>query len=349
MLKQFQMEKAELIYPANYDLVQKLKRCVIGSKTRGSSKSSAAKSVVIKFELDNTVRSRYDMRSQTIQCGNGGSSNDHGQGGFYQRVSTERFIASRMQNKPHFVKFYADLSSQFQLIDSMGNPTGLINTYVYERIENSDNLFKWTKSKRMKKASNSYLEANLKLYFKQIHSALSYLLEQRLVYTDFKPENVMISGNKSFLIDLESVVSLSSRFICLYTPMFAPPLYASDGSLISRNGLAGEVGRYFFSSQSAEMAHDRILSWTYCFSIYILICWDQEDLKPGFNQKFAYWSNENSFMNAFGCKYKRITANLAHLLNTCLVKVHNRHLFQNLAHHSWFISNNSSFVKNLIN
>ena len=322
LVREFAMDSAELIYPASMEAVKKIRRCVLGTRLKKNSRP-----VVIKLEYDRDVRARYNAQSNSITCGSKANA-----AADKSAMSVERFIANKMHSQPHFIKFYPEYSHRVRS-ERVNEP---INVYVYDRINKSEDLTKWTKRKRAERVSNKNLEKSLKHYFKQIHSALLALYKQEYVYTDFKPENAMISSNTAYLIDLESVVSKHSRFICLYTAFYAPPTFDQTGRMVSRNGVAGDSARSFFGLTDPGLAHDRVLSWTFCFSIYVLMCSDESQLAE-LNAKFQHWQPQvNGFVDNFGCKQGQISAGLTNLLNSCLLKIHEKHLFVSLRSHPWF-------------
>ncbi len=66
-------------------------------------------------------------------------------------------------------------------------------------------------------------ETNLKVFFAKIYLALMNLKDKGYVYTDLKPQNIIIGPkNEPYLIDLESVVKLNNKRVCIYTDYFFP-------------------------------------------------------------------------------------------------------------------------------
>lgn len=152
-----------------------------------------------------------------------------------------------------------------------------VNAYVYIRLANSRDLLSFTNQTRHspRTSHNSALERLLRVHFVRMHDALSSLRRAGFAYTDFKPENVLVDteANRAYLIDLESVVSTRSRFVCVRTLLYSPPLFApTDGRLIDVDGLSQHSANSFFNGRLIADPYDRILSWTFCFSIYILMC-----------------------------------------------------------------------------
>ncbi|CAF0959295.1 unnamed protein product [Brachionus calyciflorus] len=316
---QFNFNSLELIYPKSLDRLRQMKRGVLGTKF----KKDNSKLVAIKFEFDGAVRARYDKGTRLINCNYNNIKGD----------PTEKYIASLMQNSSNFIKFYTDLSRQFI------NGQNKINIYVYERLPKSQNLLQWTEKKRAENSNNNELEKSFRKHFGTIHQALSQLQKEGYIYTDFKPENVLLDtvNDKAYLIDLESVVSPKSKFVCLRTVAYTPPLYTTEGKFIDSDGLSSKALNHFFNEANVKFPHDRILSWTYCFSIYSLMCTKGADIfTPSFQQKYKHWSSDNfPFMTYFGCQTGQPSKMFIDLINGCLVKIPKKPIFERLQKHPW--------------
>lgn len=200
-----------------------------------------------------------------------------------------RYIANLVQNNPNFVKFYSTLSKQF----SPPGASSKINSYVYARLSKSSDLLVYVNRSRSVAASahNSALERIMRKHFLRMHNALSSLKRAGFVYTDFKPENVLIdvAADRSYLIDLESVVSAHSKFLCLRTLVYSPPLFSPhDGRLIDVDGLSQQSIYSFFNAKLVVDPFDRILSWTFCFSLYVLMCQKPADFANYARLRFTF-------------------------------------------------------------
>lgn len=184
-----------------------------------------------------------------------------------------------VRNNPYFIKFYAHLSKEF----SPSNGSKVIS-YVYARLSKSSDLLTFVGRARSLEPGgrmpNSVLERILRKHFARMHAALSVLRRAGFVYTDFKPENVLVEVGTatSYLIDLESVVSAHSQRVCLRTPIYSPPLFGNDGHLVDVDGLSQQSMRAFFNDGLVADPYDRILSWTFCFSLYVLMCQKPADI-----------------------------------------------------------------------
>lgn len=93
------------------------------------------------------------------------------------------------------------------------------------------------KSWYMSHRTDSKLDRKLKRIFRQMHSAIAFLLTHDLVYTDFKPENILVNLNNkkgsAFLTRLDSVVFANDgklRNICQATIEYFPPIYGAQSS-----------------------------------------------------------------------------------------------------------------------
>ncbi len=166
-------------------------------------------------------------------------------------------------------------------------------------------------------------EKILRQVFFQIYEALNTLRDKGFIYTDLKPANILIGKkNEAYLIDLESVIQPKSQQVCVYTQKLFPP----------------DITSY---KQYDSISLERILSWTFCNTIYLAVCiknieydqWRLWFLKP----------NNHSFLNFFGCA-KKISKELVKFLDTCLTKASNPSSFSNLKSIDW-LQNNQSYSK----
>lgn len=110
------------------------------------------------------------------------------------------------------------------------------------------------------------------------------------------------------------VIQSTNKQVCVFTQVYFPP----D---VQRNSLQGD----------RDM--ERILSWTFCNSIYTSAC-------SRYSQtKYNDWMHSNkSFLEFFGCS-NRISSKLNEFLGKCLVKVKNSYSFSNLITLDWLIIN----------
>jgi serine/threonine protein kinase len=316
----FNLNTIELIYPASLQNVKEMRRCVLGMKFKRMKNSAA-----IKLEFDSSVRARYDDQQRVIRCNNQGYLNG---------MPTERFIAILMRNNPNFIKFYAAYSKQ------LNNNGVKINTYVYERLPRTENLLAWTNQMKQNGQMTGQIEKRMKKYLRTIHESLSLLKTYGYAYTDYKPENVLIDqmNDKAYLIDLESVVSVKSRYVCLRTPGFTPPLYSKNGFFIDSDSLGPKAMNEFFYGNHVANPFDRLLSWSFCISIYSLLCLSANEIHTvQFQSRFGYWNNDYyQFMSYFGCPMSnQLSHHLVDFLNTCLTRKHEKVVFPLLIKHPW--------------
>jgi hypothetical protein len=294
----FDLKKLVLLFPKEYAQVQTNGRCVLGSYFHGGVK------VAIKMEFKKSVRVGYDYSSQQITCHKDLNS-----------PSAEFYIAS-MVNKPdgtvqdNFIKFYSKISSCLSSED--------VNIYIYDNIENSSDLLRWSKNERKSQhfELHSY-ENKVRRIFRHIFRALYYLLSKNFVYTDFKPMNALIDNhNRGYLIDLESVSSRQSGKVCVYTKNFYPPTFTGN------------------TFQIKTVNADRTLTWTFCFSIYTTVCFENDNIMT----KMSSWNDNVPFLNHFGCSSKITDQSnyLKQLLNSCLTKNDRKEKFQNIINYKWF-------------
>lgn len=202
-----------------------------------------------------------------------------------------------MKTNPNFIKFYSHLSKQFSPSSTSSSAgaafsnnhfpristtqNSKINSYVYTRLPKSCDLLAYVNNSRsVYGAKNPALEKQMRKHFARMHDALSALKKAGFSYTDFKPENVLVDQHQdlAYLIDLESVVSSSSKFVCLRTLAYTPPLYTRSGQLVDIDGLSQKAIYTFFHAGALADPFDRIMSWTFCVSLYVLMCYRPAEL-----------------------------------------------------------------------
>ena len=93
------MSSLQLIFPSNLSTVQLTKRCILSAKL----KKHPNMMVAIKFEINADMRSSYSSKMNTISCGRSNS---------IDQISTEHQMNKLMNNRPSFIKYYANYFSQ---------------------------------------------------------------------------------------------------------------------------------------------------------------------------------------------------------------------------------------------
>lgn len=177
-----------------------------------------------------------------------------------------------------------------------------------------------------------------------MHEALSALMDKKMIYTDFKPENILINNNNkkgsAFLTNLDSVVSLSNNKldkICVITNEYFPPVEASSESDAKNKLISG------FIKAEGSNAANRILSWQFCVSIFSIMCQEFDQKLNTFKDRslFSKWKNENAPLTKyFKCGKSKISTSLMSMLDSCLYKKSknnkNTLTFEKLIEHEWF-------------
>lgn len=290
--KNYEMSTLKLIYPSDINMVLQMKRCVLAVKLKGTT---TPKMVAIKLEQYSTSRSSTDSQTQKMSCGS-----NHAEIPADRRLPTEHYLNTLMNTQPHFNRYYPKLSG---LIGTKTNEKLMI--YVSDFKEGSMDLQAWA-NKNMGRLSKTDYEDKVKRFYRKIHAALTTLKDNRYIYTDFKPQNVLIDNTEiPYLIDLESVLLDDSSRPCLATRFYSPPK------------INYEAAR---SRDQIEDIHNRILSWTFCFSIYETMCFNTKEkgVYESVSGKLSSWQG-SSFMTHFGCK-NQVSEELKDFINKCLIK-----------------------------
>ena len=89
----------QLIFPSNLSTVKQTKRCVLSAKLRKNPNVMVA----IKLEINTDMRSSYSSKLNTISCGRSYS---------IDQISTEHQMNKLMNNRPSFIKYYANYFAQ---------------------------------------------------------------------------------------------------------------------------------------------------------------------------------------------------------------------------------------------
>lgn len=321
----FNISAMELIRPRTDKEMAQLKICDLKSNLKSQE------IVQVTIKKNSRIKSWFKKDQDKTLCASDIKSDQ-------SLIPIEYHVSKEFGSKPRFIKFYTDESLVSSYKDKKSS---LILTYQY--LKNSVNLREWFNEK--KSGLNwKEMEKNLKVFFSQMHSALSALLEKKFVYTDFKPENILINKNNkkgsAYLGNLSSVVSVGKsnklERICVMTPEYFPPVTGSSESDFK------QLARSFLKSE--KKASNRILSWQFCMSIFSLICQEFEDKRKQFADRsvFDKWKNENTSINKyFKCSKANISKSLASLFDSCLIKKTNNNSikFEKILQHEWFNKN----------
>lgn len=180
-----------------------MKRCVLIARTKTST------TVALKFELNTSVRSGYSTITNTIKCGNHAVA---------EGFPTEHKLNMLMNDQDYFLKYFSSESGAIKTAADGEYVLVYANTYL----NGSMDLHAW-KLKHLKSLPLVEYETNLRMIFAKIYLALTALKNKEYVYTDLKPQNILIGpANDPYLIDLESVIKSNNPSVCIYTKHFFP-------------------------------------------------------------------------------------------------------------------------------
>lgn len=144
------------------------------------------------------------------------------------------------------------------------------------------------------------------------------LKDNRYIYTDLKPQNVLIDDEEvPFLIDLESVILHDSPRPCLATRFYSPPSLRHDSAR---------------TREQIDDIQNKILSWTFCFSCFSL---KEKRTYESISSQLSSWHGQ-AFMSHFGCANNSETSeDLKDFINKCLVKGLEKDSFFRLRNLKW--------------
>lgn len=309
LVKEIDIRNIEFLYPDSLTKLIDYKRCIIKAYSL-----SLKKYLAIKFERSDMVRVWWDkINSQTV-----GLSHFNNYKIFQDYEPMELYVSKQVQFKNGFIKYYENYNCVINI-----NKTTKYYTYAMEYIENSFDLWHWWKYNVFKKKlSNLQMEDILKIIMKKTYSSLMFLYdEKQLVYTDLKPFNILVNGfidsnNLSvYLVDLESCISRKTnnfKLMPLHTPFYFP--------FEIRDKFLYEEKTYSYVDK--ERIYNRILSYTFCMTIYNILCSFDFLLKP----KFSIICNTK--------EDNPTSKHLIDLLDDCIIS--NKISFKNITSHPWF-------------
>jgi serine/threonine protein kinase len=272
--EKFETNSLELIYPETF---KNIKRCII---VANSKNLFVIKKLALKFELQSQIRQWWNKNTNDIDKSTDSSDKYNNKTIFQPMELHVMDVVQRMDfnTRKLFIPYYKDSMCVLETTDK-----DRVYVYAMERLNNAINLLDWYEENK-NRMDLGYMEAKLKTYFKTIYKALIALVDNGLVYTDLKPQNILIDidNDRAYFTDLESVeilrVSISAHE--LKTPSFFPP-------------------------DKGEISPHRVLKYTFGMSIYSLLC--DENLKVKGNT------------TRISCA-QRISNELFTLINYCLFK-----------------------------
>ena len=264
-----------------------------------------SKLVAIEFEPTNIASSTIDIIKHEINCNNiSGFNNNHS-------MPTRHQISSLMSGKDHFLKYYEHSSMKFSYTNGQSD----VIAYVSDYLNNSLDLTNWSQQS-LPKLEFKVFEQKLQKMFAGIYSALMQINKQGFAYTDIRPGNILIDSNENaYLNNLNAVILVNKpQHICVASKEYYPP-DVKFKTLRSMNDL------------------QRVSSWTFCLSIYQLVC---PEFKSNPQTTFNWFRQEKPFLDYFKCNNaQKASEDLTSLLSKCLVKNKNKNSFLELANAKW--------------
>lgn len=316
----FESDKLELIWPATWEECQSSGLFIVSAKPKDTVKSE----MLVKFQKKSGVKSWFNEKDKSTECS------------FIEKnkaIPMEYYISKEMSGKPRFAQFYAD-DSYYK-----GSRITYLTSHYFK---NSMTLNEWFKNKTSSRTSDKKeVEKNLKLFLRQMHEALVALKKKDYIYTDFKPENVLINMNNnkgsSFLMNMGNVVTLNKdkmSQICTVSKEYFPPSNDQvdiDNKVMIKN----------FLSQSKNKP-DNLLTWTFCSSIMSLVCPEFDKRRDSYfkNRKIhaALKGSSSSLTKLIKCQETsfKYSTKLIKFLDSCLVKDSKISKFEDIVNQEWF-------------
>ncbi len=300
--KNYDMKSLKLIYPSSLEMIKDMKRCVLSAKIMNSNSMAA-----LKLEQFNTTRSVTNQKTHEFKCGRQGDSIPK-----IDRLPTEHFMNTLMNTECYFNKYYPQLSG----ILKTQNQDLIV--YVSEFKEGSMDLQEWANKYRNRLKTPEEFEDSIRTFYRKIHDALMVLKKANYIYTDFKPQNVLIDNKMvPYLIDLESVIKDTSKSPCLATSFYSEPK------------------KKIKTPDQTEYIHNRILCWTFCFSVFESMCFKIKEDYKNVTRKLDSWDKNVPFMKHFGCRVIKTSDSLKEFLNFCLTEKISKDSFAKLSSTKW--------------
>ena len=298
----YDIRSLKLIYPSNLEKIKDMRRCVLSAKIMNGNTMAA-----LKLEQFNTTRSVTNQKTQELKCNRDVDSIPTN-----FRVPTEHFMNTLMNDESNFNKYYPQLSGILK------TQTQDLIIYVSEFKEGSMDLQEWANKNRNRLKTTEEFEEKIRTFYRKIHGSLMTLKEYSYIYTDFKPQNVLIDNKMmAYLIDLESVIKASSKKPCLTTTFYSEPK------------------KKIKTPDEIEYIHNRILCWTFCFSTYESMCFRINDDYNAVAKKLESWDKNIPFMNHFGCRVLKLSNSFKEFINTCLTEKISKDSFSKLSRTRW--------------
>lgn len=319
--KAFDTNTLELIWPNSWDESVKSGIFLVGAK----SKENANRDVLIKFQKKQSIKAWYNEKEKTTEC----SYNEK-----IKQIPMEFLVSKEFNGKPRVPQFYAN--------NSYYKGSRLVYL-VSHYFKNGMTLNEWFKNQTNDKSfDKKEVEKNLKTFFHQMHDILLKLKIKSFLYTDFKPENVLVNLNNKkgsvFLMNMGNTVSIKENKvnqICISSKEHFPP--SNDQVDIDSKTMI----KNYLSSSSKLSKIDNLLIWTYCSSLMSLVCNEFEKRKESYfkNRKIyaALKGSSSSLAKLMKCQDNNLkSSKLYSFLDACLVKDSKITKFEDIINQAWF-------------
>lgn len=320
----FDTSSLELIWPATWE--DSIKSGVFLANAK--SKENTNRQVLIKFQKKSTIKAWYNEKEKTTEC----SYNEK-----IKQIPMEYMVGKEFSGKSRIPQFYAENS----------NYKGARLVYLVSHyFKNGLTLNEWFKNQTSDKTvDKKELEKNLKIFFKQMHEALLSLKRKNYLYTDFKPENVLVNLNNKkgsvFLMNMGNVVAVKDNKInqiCMASKEYFPP--SNDQVDIDSKTM---IRNYLSSSSTKVNKVDNLLIWTYCSSLMSLVCNEFDKRKDSYfkNRKIyaAMKGSSSSLAKLMKCQDNTLfksSTKLYSFLDACLAKESKITKFEEIINQEWF-------------
>ncbi len=254
--EKFDTNSLELIYPKTF---KNIKRCIIEANSKNLF---FIKKLAFKFELQSQIRQWWNKNTNDIGKLTSSTDKYNSQTIFQPMELHVMDVVQSMDfnTRKLFIPYYKDSMCVLKTTDK-----DRVYVYAMERPNNAINLLDWYEEHK-KRMTLFDMVSKLKTYFKTIYKALITLLDKGLVYTDLKPQNILIDSvqDRAYLIDLESVTTIKKN----------------------NNTINGCLKTFEYLPPDLVLTKERVLKYTFGMSIYNLVCTSDMilHLKPGKNE-----------------------------------------------------------------
>lgn len=343
MKANFDTSSLTLVDPGHLNDVLKHKKCTLLTHLKPTYADNERDTpVLVKLEHTQTIISWFNRQREKSYC----SHELLKQTNKYEKLEPIEYFAHRELSLTRMrLRKFLPHASLVQTLDGDLSMKKTVQIFTFKYNPNVQDLRQWFVERKYEHG-DSYvtLEAKLKTLLRQMHSVIESLLDKNFLYTDFKPENVLVNlrsrKSSTYLINLDALVwskNFKLERVCKITNEYFPPVLGSSNQQTTRKLIAT------FLRNEASHAIDRLLTWQFCMSIFSLVCETYELKVRSFKERsvFDYWRNDNvSFARHFKCGNSKISNSLYSLFDSCLYRnsknSKSKRTFVQLIEHEWF-------------